>query len=134
VVLGDPTSPEKIIEVVWENDHVGVVFFDRLQRQAVHYSFRRIDDKTMFLTSITNWQYPDDNAKLINESCRIESIDYQSDGIVEHEVRDKQADEIRRTKYRDVNTDINWEPVPTFGDWASITRFERDKPPARENE
>jgi len=128
VVLGDPTGPEKIIEVVWEDNHVGVVFFDRLQRQSLHYSFTRVDDKTMFLHAITNWQYPDDTAKTIDESSWIEHIEYHQDGIVEHEVRDEQAGEIHTKKVRDVKLDINWEPVPTFGDWESIARHDRQPP------
>ena len=128
VVLGDPAGPEKIIEVVWENKHLGVIFFDRLQRQSIRYSFTRVDDDTMFLRSITNWKYDDDTAKTINESSRIEHIEYHQDGIVEHEVRDEQAGEIRTKKIRDVKLDINWEPIPTFGDWEYIARYDRQPP------
>ena len=45
---------------------------------------------------------------------------------MEREVRDEQADEIRNIKYRDVKLDINWEPVPVFGDWEAIARYDRE--------
>ena len=128
VVLGDPAGPEKIIEVVRASGHVGVAFFDPLQRQSLYYTFTRVDDDTMFLHGMTNWKYPNDAAKTINESCWIEHFEYHQDGIVEHEVRDEQADEIRITKYRDVKLDINWEPVPAFGDWDAIARYDRQPP------
>ncbi|TCO62847.1 hypothetical protein EV192_102986 [Actinocrispum wychmicini] len=82
----------------------------------------------MFLKSIIRWQYGDDSARLINESELIEEITYKVDGTVRREITDEKAHERTVTDYRDVNLDINWEPVPEFGDWGSITRFDRDKP------
>jgi len=67
-----------------------------------------------------------DAAKTISESCRIEHIEYHQDGIVEHQVRDEQADEMRITKYRDVKLDINWQSEPAFGDWTAIARYDRE--------
>jgi hypothetical protein len=37
-VCGDPAVPDAIIDVVWENDHCGVHFFDGLRREYLHYS------------------------------------------------------------------------------------------------
>ena len=74
IVLGDPAGPDKIIEIVRASGHVGVVFFDSLQRQSILYSFNRVDDDTMFLHSMTNWKYPNDAAKTINESYWIEHL------------------------------------------------------------
>ncbi len=128
VVLGDPSAPDRIIEVVRPN-HIGVWFFDPHQRQSLNYIFRRADDTTMFLHNISRWAYPNEQAHGLNESSIIEAIEYEPGGIAHHEIRDKAADEIRRTSYRDVKLDINWEPIPAFGDWTSIARYDRDKPP-----
>jgi hypothetical protein len=127
VVIGDPTAPDRVIEVVRPN-HVGTWFFDRHQRQSLNYLFRRVDDTTMFLHNITRWAYPNDQARTLNESNLIETIDYEPDGIAHHTVRDEAAGEDKRTSYRAVKLDINTEPVPTFGDWQSIARYDRVDP------
>jgi hypothetical protein len=127
-VLGDPAAPDQVIEVTRGNGHLGTVFFDKNQRQSVLFTFSRADDGKLFLREITRWQYPDDDARTISEATTIEKVGYEPDGIVHREVRDRAANQVTRTDYRDVNLDINWEPEPEFGDWASIARFERDRP------
>lgn len=127
VVVGDPAAPDRIIEVVRPN-HIGVWFFDPQQRQSLNYTFRRAGDGRMFLRNIIRWAYPNDEARMLNQCSLIEEIQYEEGGIAHHEVRDKEADEIKRTSYRDVSLDINWEPVPAFGDWDSIIRYDRSAP------
>jgi hypothetical protein len=80
----------------------------------------------MFLESVIRWQYGDANARMLGESELIEKISYREDGTVHRQIRDKKAKEKRDTDYRNVKLDINWEPIPKFGDWASIARFDRD--------
>lgn len=125
VVVGDPAAPDRIIEVV-RPDHIGVWFFDPRQRQSLNYVFRRTDDETMFLHNVTRWGYPDDGARTLTGANVIEEIEYEPDGIAHHEVRDDTAGETTRKSLRDINLGINWEPVPAFGDWQSIVRYNRD--------
>jgi hypothetical protein len=127
VVLGDPTAPDRVLEVV-RPDHVGVWFFDPQQRQSLSYDFRRVDDTTMFLRTMTRWGYPDREVRGLGRSSLIEKIQYETGGIVHHTVRDKLADEVRRTSYREVKLDLNTEPVPAFGEWSSIARYDRSEP------
>jgi hypothetical protein len=35
---------------------------------------------------------------------------------------------IEEADYRDIDVSTHWEPVPEFGEWASITRFDRTQP------
>lgn len=70
----------------------------------------------------------EDDARSINECEPIEEIRYRPNGIVHRELRDKKAQEKTATDYGDVQVDINREPIPEFGDWASISRFDRDQP------
>ncbi|CAL9460181.1 hypothetical protein SUDANB95_02607 [Actinosynnema sp. ALI-1.44] len=126
-VVGDRNAPEALVEVV-RPDYFGVYFPDHLGRQWQKFTFRRVDDDRLFLESIIRWQYGDDEARLLSQAELIEEIDYREDGTVHRQVRDKRAQEKQDTDYRDVALDINWEPVPEFGDWASITRFERGAP------
>lgn len=127
VVIGDPAAPDRVIEVV-RPDHVGTWFFDRQQRRSLNYQFRRVDEKMMFLHRITRWAYPNDQARMLNESNLIETIDYEPEGIAHHTVRDEVAGEEKRTSYREVVLDINAEPVPSFGGWQSIARYDRVHP------
>jgi hypothetical protein len=126
-VLGDPAAPERVIEIV-RPDHVGVWFFDPQQRPSLNYLFRRTDERTMFLHNVTRWAYPNDDARMFSESNLIEEIEYEPGGIAHHEVQDQTAGEIKRTSYREVGLDVNVEPVPAFGDWTSIARYERGTP------
>ncbi|MEU5692777.1 hypothetical protein [Actinosynnema sp. NPDC020468] len=125
-VIGEPANPEVLVEVV-RPDYVGVYFPDKLGRQWQKFAFRRVDD-ALFLESITRWQYGDESARMLGEAELIEQVKYREDGTVHRQVRDKKAREKRDTDYHSVSLDINWEPVPEFGDWASVARFDRDKP------
>jgi hypothetical protein len=80
----------------------------------------------MFMATITRWEYPHEAARTIDEFSVIEQIRYRRDGPVRREVRDKAANEIVRTDYGGVNLDINREPVPAFGDWESVARYNRE--------
>ena len=39
---------------------------------------------------------------------------------------DKVANINEEADYRDMDVSWHWEPVPAFGDWASISRFNRE--------
>lgn len=127
VAVGDHRPPDAVIEVVWNNNHVGVWFFDDRGRPWLHYSFRKIDDNRMFLHKITRRQWPE-GGHALNEANLIEELTHQPDGSVHREVQDDVAHEIVTSDYRDVPLDINWEPVPRFGHWASIARYNREQP------
>jgi hypothetical protein len=129
VALGDPADPDVVLEIT-RPDIIVVNFFDKLGRKSVAYYWRRTEDNRMFLRTIRRWQYGDDSAWGLSEAELIEEVAYEPNGIVHHDIRDEKAHERRRVSYRDVPLDINWEPIPEFGDWASIARFERDKSPS----
>jgi hypothetical protein len=125
-VLGDPVDPVLLVEV--QRPHIRVVFFDQFQRQLHHFDFRRHDDKTLFLHEITNWVYPDDQFREMNEASVITSARFDPPDLSRVEIRDKVAGEVKEKKYREVDLGPHWEPVPEFGDWLSIARYEREKP------
>lgn len=124
-VIGDPAAPDRIIEVARPNC-IGVWFFDPRQRQSLHYVFRRSDASSLFLGEMIRWEYPNDAALLLNQASKIETLRFGPDGVVHHETRDRIAQERRRVSYRNVNVACHFEPIPAFGDWASIARWERD--------
>jgi hypothetical protein len=125
VAVGDPRRPDAVIEVNWKNDYVGVWFFDDRGRRATHYTFMRQDDTRMFMTEVAGWSYPDGAGRALNEANVINTFSYQTDGFVRRVIKDKVANEETVKRYADVDIAMNWEPVPSFGDWASVARYDR---------
>lgn len=126
VVLGDLAAPRCYVEVAWENNHLGVWFLDDELRQSVHYAFTRVDDTMMFLSSVSFWYYSRRVGRSLEDASRIQNVLYTTDGHVRRtttEVR-KRRDKIE--EFSDVPLDINWEPVPVFGDYGSVTRVDRE--------
>lgn len=133
VLVGDPTDPDEIININWGNDYVEVAFNDEQKRQWLTYSFKKVGDGLMFMLAVTRWQYPEDGpAENLNGAELIEEIRYRTDGVVQREIRDENKQERIVDEYDGVSLDINWEPVPEFGNWASLARFDRALPPERQ--
>ncbi len=126
VVVGDPSAPRCYVEVAWENDHVGVWFLDEGLRQSVHYSFTRLDGSTMFLDAVGFWHYPRGGGRSLADASRIEKVVYKPDGFVRRRTTDVRKRKDTIEEFSDVPLDINWEPVPTFGDYRSLTRVDRE--------
>lgn len=126
VIIGDAQKPECVIER--DGSLYGPYFFDSNRRRQTCFAFRAIDDKRLFLKEIWTWEYPHDKARRLNESSRIDHLVYDQNGIVKHTITDKIKNEVVTRQIADVKLDINWEPVPEFGDWESLSRFNRDKP------
>lgn len=124
VTIGDPESPDAVLDVVWKNNHLGVWFFDDKMRRTVHFSFD-VRDGRLFLHVVTNWKYPE-GAVLRNEASVIEEVCFTTDGVVTHEVADKSA-EVRTIRHiSDVDVAPNWDDIPAFGEWESVSRFDRE--------
>ena len=126
VVLGDLAAPRCFVEVAWENDHVGVWFLDDELRRYVHYSFARIDDQLMFMDAVVLWYYPDGAGRRFEDAEFIEDVEYTREGTVTRECTDVRTREVTTEHWSDVPLDINWERVPEFGDYRSLTRLDRE--------
>jgi hypothetical protein len=121
VALADPDRPpEAVIEVAWRQDHAGVWFLDGQGRQTLLYEFRRAGER-LFLHSVTHWDYPEGG----DGATRIDERRYREDGSVRRIVSDDDADDQVTDDDRDVDVSAHWEPVPHFGDWASLARRDR---------
>lgn len=124
ITLGDPEDPDRVLDVAWKNDHLGVWFFDDQVRRSVHFSFKVHGDK-LFLATVMNWKYPE-GAVLRNEATTIERVAFTPEGVVTHEITDKAAGEKTARDLADVDVTSNWEEIPAFGQWDSVTRFNRE--------
>jgi hypothetical protein len=105
---------------------VVVTFIDDFGRRSVEYVFSHKDEARLFLSSVHLWTYPSDEPGLrLSDAVVHEDIRYREDGYVQHTITDKAAGHRETREYSDVPVHTNWEPVPTFGHYRSIARFER---------
>jgi hypothetical protein len=127
VVLGDRKTgrPYAFIEVRLEVDFVGVTFLDAQLRDFFDYLFGRPPGEEgpgpLFLEQASYREYIDDES---DELATGTVYYFGTDGIVQVEKEDFVKGEVESYKVRD-DVSGNWEPVPAFGDYASIVRFER---------
>jgi hypothetical protein len=125
VVIGDPSAPDAEVQVHWKNSLLAVSFIDEAGRTHLKYVFRKVDDQRLFLSEVTTWTYPQD-ARFKFEATKVENIFFQPDGYSRVRLNDKSSDNIEISEYRDVPVDSNWEPVPKFGEWSSVARYQRN--------
>jgi hypothetical protein len=125
VVIGDPASPDTEVTVHWQKSYLAVSFIDEQGRTHVQYVFTKVDEKRLFLSEVTIWTYPD-GARFKFEANRIENILIKPDGYSRKRIDDKSSNNIEVSESTDVPVDSNWEPVPVFGEWDSVIRYERD--------
>ncbi len=126
VVVGEPAAPRCYVEVAWENEHVGVWFLDEGLRQSVHYSFTRLDETMMFLDAVILWCYPRRAGRSFDDASRIEAVEYTTDGLVRRTTTNVRRGKDEVEDVSDVPLGSNWEPVPAFGDYRSVTRLDRE--------
>lgn len=127
-VFGDDVPeggvPEFTLEIVPGPSYISVTFYDQLYRMRYKYGFRRHESR-MFLESVTSWTYPDEERFYRrNKSSLTEIRTFTLDGTMHWYSHDKRTGMVEEFDApADVST--HWEPVPAFGDWESISRFER---------
>jgi hypothetical protein len=125
VALGDPV---KVVGQVNRELHfVGVIFPDRLMRPSIDFSFYGKGER-LFLRHIAEWQYAGDS-----EADRKATVGrdrtFGEDGSLRIATYNLvRKENLFETAQEPVDISTHWEPSPEFGDWASITRPDRDKP------
>lgn len=125
VVLGDPNAPDAVIEVVWKNSFLGVSFVDEEGRTHTMYSFEKVDENRLFMVEVGSWTYSE-NAQFEFDADVVETVLFRPDGYVRRTVDANDSDKIEVTEYEDVPMDANWEPMPRFGHWETVARYDRD--------
>ena len=114
-----------LVTIVWKNDYCSTIFLDEYGRQAAKYVFKKMGDQ-LFLSRILMHTYPNKKRGLVvSDAVRMEDVKMRPDGYSKRVVTDDEKQERITDEYSDVPTDANWEPIPKFGEWDSIARFER---------
>lgn len=128
VVLGDPAAPQAILEIAWENSALSVSFVDEEGRTHTQYLFRTMDNGKLFMHDATTWTYPEGACRK-SQASYIETAQFRPDGYASRAIDDSSAGRTEKTEYTDVPVETNWEPVPEFGHWESVARYDRGAPP-----
>ncbi|UAL29103.1 hypothetical protein K8W59_15060 [Nocardioides rotundus] len=131
VLKDDDDRTRLALQVDTAPDGGPVVFvyqFDDQQRIWLKYLFGAARDRDgLFLESLSHMEYagPDDK-----ESVRSTTVRIKPDGRAYMEELDKEADTYTKSEgTKDpAMLEENYEPMPAFGDWASVTRIERSRP------
>ncbi len=126
-VLRDPDAELTLagLEFATSARAATVSFLDGAGRLYLRYIFGAADDgEQMFLQRVHFVEYADDNAK---ESSASETYHFSEDRSVHFERADKVADTHTTREGTEDTLDRHYEPVPAFGDYASLLRVDRDK-------
>jgi hypothetical protein len=117
-VLGSVASPHAVVTVM--GDCVAVSFLDDRLREHVDYEFYEKLPGRLFMSRAVFRKYVGDSDRL--REAEVYTI--RDDG----RVTVGREDILRRAaESMDTQTDVSifWEPYPSFGDYASIARLER---------
>ena len=125
----DGAAPEYTMEVTPQGGFISLSFYDQLCRVRFEFLFGKTDAGVMFLEEIYDFRYPDETTYYTRSGCVTNTnYRYRPDGSMHWRLTDKVANVTEQADYRDIDVSTHWEPVPEFGEWASITRFDRTTP------
>jgi len=128
VLLGDPARPSTIVEIV-SQDSIQVEFYDETLRRLGYYQFVVQSNGQLFMVAAGFNEF-DDNNRMPIWSRR---FSFKPDGrVMSFEVDHVKDPDKETVGEKTVDVSLNWEPYPAFGDYASIARFDRDKPAAKQ--
>ena len=134
-VVKYPGLADRYLEIALRSHHVRVHFLDEYGRVETVFTFRKSKDGTsLFLWDLASYEYdPRSTTYLsLSQSDRITVDEYNEDGTGLQRFRDKVQDtswEAELTLKDDRTLATHYEPLPTFGDYASLARPYRNKPP-----
>ncbi|WP_460998803.1 hypothetical protein [Streptomonospora sediminis] len=120
------TSHPVLVTISGNYGYASTLFLDEHGRPKMEYQFSQKNKDQMFLETVHIWSYADDNPKHTRKDANmIEKYTYREDGYA----RQEKINAIENFKDIKESTDVpvqnNWEPVPEFGSYESIARWER---------
>lgn len=128
VLLGDPVRPRAFIEIVTLKS-VQVEFLDESLRTQGFYQFIPQPDGRLFMAMAAFNEFDGENKRPIWSRRFSFEVDGRAMSFETDHVRDPGIETVVE---KTVDVSLNWEPYPAFGDYASIARFDRDKPAAEQ--
>jgi hypothetical protein len=124
-ILDDTNFPIIFLEIVHENEHIGVHFIDNFGRDYLTYHFDEIELKNkLFLREL--WYKVYSNNETNDMDCYFHFV-FDTDGNISYrkydELEKKTMDYESKNKF---NIDELYEDYPDFGNYEKIIKFERN--------
>lgn len=115
-----------LVTCAWKNSYASTTFLDGLGRNGTKYIFQKAKEGFLFLSEIYVWNYTSEKPHLgVSQASQYEHIKIGQGGHVVSMIVDRDENTKETSEYFDVPVSGSWEPVPDFGDWGSISRYER---------
>ena len=103
-------------------------FFDASLSNDLVSIFTRTDGR-LFLTQVTHDDHPaGDGPRTFSDAAVITVYNDQPSGVVPRTINAEGQPTVDISDRDGVDVSGNWEPVPRFGDWASLLRTDRRAP------
>ncbi|MGP3989048.1 hypothetical protein [Streptomyces sp. 3N207] len=125
--------PDRVLEIALRSGHVRVHFLGEYGRVETILTFRP-SGELLFLREIRGYEYDGQSQEYLAlfEAERLETDEFNEDGTGLETVKDKKRDEYYTVDLHLKETSglqSHYEPIPQFGDYASIARPFREEPP-----
>ncbi|NUR07605.1 MAG: hypothetical protein HOQ22_16305 [Nocardioidaceae bacterium] len=134
VEAGSDDRPDEPEPAVWslyaelDRGYVEVEFFNAFGTREATYSFQQQDDGRLFLFEVSEYDFERRTPETGDwDWSRVEEHSFEPDGSSSTVVRTKAGSgtDVAMQEYTGTDVERNWEPVPAWGDWDSITRRQR---------
>jgi hypothetical protein len=112
--------PDAVVELAPRSARVGVSFLDENGRGATYYTFKPDRAGGLWLDEFGGRRVGQDGEVVLTERRR-----FSADGLVSATRRNLVSGESRRWESRLDDLSKLSEPMPAFGDYEGITRYER---------
>lgn len=125
--VGEESGQSRVlVHVRLENGYVGIKFLDDRGRDSLIYHFSASEDSRLFLSEIISYTYGGEVGAKGRVPLVVESYTFTPGGICRHEIDDSRVDMIKTVDRDSVDVTTHWEPIPEFGSYESVSRYERD--------
>ncbi len=122
-----PVDPEPATWSLYaelDRGYVEVEFFNAFGTREATYSFDRQDDGRLFLTEVGEYDFAERTMDTDdNDWTSVEEHAFAPDGTSSKVVRTRTG--VTMEEFTGTDVERNWEPVPAWGEWDSITRRQR---------
>ena len=119
----DRSVPAQRVEIRLETGYVSVIFMDEYGRDTLDYTFT-VTSGSLFLETATSHSYGNSQERGgYAEADRTETYEFTTDGVMRRTI-EADGEESSESRHG-IDVSSNWENVPNFGAYSSLTRRER---------
>jgi len=118
VLVGSPTTPSAIIDVLLDKEMIGVDFLDEHLRERLTYQFHEVKPGMLFLSMAVYREFTETSDNVAEGTCYI----FNEDGRLTIENFSPHHVEECSTTHDPIG---NYEPVPVFGHYSALIAEER---------